>query len=520
MRRRRVVAWSIAAALVAASAAMAATLVASWLLARHNELASLSQFTQRVTIRAETTFAEVAATLKALNELQEAPCSKRHIESMRRASFDTPTVEEVGYFADGFLRCTSWGEAQPGIARTKVDFTLRNGLQVTVALVPGVSRGRTVAGLHYGRYNALVDPRRFVDVVTDRPEMQLAVMAADGQLLGSMNAPDPGLLRQILAAGSEYEDASRVAVVARHPSGLVAVAIEPRSRLVDEWKKTQWVTLPLGGLLAAALVGLVALASRRQLSPLGQLAAAVRERRFIVYYQPLVELATGNCIGAEALVRMRDADGGLVRPDLFIPAAEESGLILPITDQVIEGVVADLRALLPGRPDLHIAINLSAADVVSGRALSIVTKALAGTGILPAQIWLEATERGFMNATAARLAVKQARDAGHVVAIDDFGTGYSSLSQLQSLALDVLKIDKAFVDTVGTEAVTSSITPHIIDMARSLGLRIVAEGVERENQAAYLRERGVDYGQGWLYGKPMPAADFIAYCARPQAARS
>ena len=101
--------------------------------------------------------------------------------------------------------------------------------------------------------------------------------------------------------------------------------------MFDEWQRTLSVTLPLGGLLAAALVGLVALASRRQLSPLGQIAAAIRKRRFVVYYQPLVELATGHCIGAEALVRMRDPEGGMVRPDLFIPVAEESGQ-LPMTD--------------------------------------------------------------------------------------------------------------------------------------------------------------------------------------------
>ena len=228
----------------------------------------------------------------------------------------------------------------------------------------------------------------------------------------------------------------------------------------------------------------------------------------------LIDLASGAVVGAEALVRWRRRDGSMVRPDLFIPLAEESGLILPITDQIFKNVIVDLRDLLVERRELHIAVNLCAADVTSGRALKLIGPLLEGSGIARDQIWLEATERGFMNASAAAMAVKEAKFAGHVVAIDDFGTGYSSLSSLQFLSLDILKIDKSFVDTVCTESVTSSVTPHIIEMAKSLKLRIVAEGIEQEEQAAYLRARGVDYGQGYLFGKPMPADAFIAFARR------
>ena len=160
---------------------------------------------------------------------------------------------------------------------------------------------------------------------------------------------------------------------------------------------------------------------------------------------------------------------------------------------------------------LHVAINLCASDIETGRVLDVLERALAGSGIEAQQIWLEATERGFINVDAARATLEKARARGHAVAIDDFGTGYSSLASLQSLPLDALKIDKAFVDTIATDAATSSVTPHIIAMARGLKLQIVAEGIETQAQADYLAAQQVEFGQGWLFAKALPAPEFLTF---------
>ncbi|MBB3571730.1 sensor c-di-GMP phosphodiesterase-like protein [Rhizobium sp. BK491] len=187
---------------------------------------------------------------------------------------------------------------------------------------------------------------------------------------------------------------------------------------------------------------------------------------------------------------------------------------MPITDQVIEAVVLDLNKLLVTDRSLHIAINLSAEDIKTGRFLAVMTAALEHTGIHPQQIWLEATERGLMDIELARATIDRARQLGYAVAIDDFGTGYSSLQYLEGLPMDALKIDTSFVETIGQETATSSVTPHIIDMAKTLKLRIVAEGIETEAQAEYLRARNVEFGQGWLFSKALPAVDFVAFHRR------
>jgi sensor c-di-GMP phosphodiesterase-like protein len=136
----------------------------------------------------------------------------------------------------------------------------------------------------------------------------------------------------------------------------------------------------------------------------------------------------------------------------------------------------------------------------------------------PQQIWLEITERGFLDIETARATIAKARANGYAPVIDDFGTGYSSLQYPQGLPIDALKIDKSFIDTIGTEAATSSVTSHIIDMAKTLRLKVIAEGIERESKLQYLLAHKAEYGQGWLFAKAIPAEECIAFyreCNRP-----
>jgi sensor c-di-GMP phosphodiesterase-like protein len=510
MNRKSVILIAVFLALLGIALPIAGMLYLSWERAVSAEQARLLQYADNAIGRATLSFTEVGNALRTFDQLDIEPCSDAHIAMMRRITLNTRSVDEIGYYRkDGLLECTSWGMTHGEIRQVPPDFVTPDGLGLVFNVYPMISHGKLMTEVRYKNHNALIDPVRFADIMMD-DDVALAVETSSGQLLGSLHAPDLDLVRRVLHGGSSALVDGKLIAVREH-SGLQAVVIEAREKVLQRLRKEQLTMLPLGVLMAAFIVAIVVWVSRRRLSLRGELTIAVQRREFVVHYQPLIELKTGLCIGAEALVRWQRPDGVMVRPDLFIPLAEESGLILPITDQVVQAVIADLGALLVKNRDLHIAVNLSAQDIKTGRILPYISAALKGTGIEAQQIWLEATERGFMDIAAAKRTLEQARLTGHAVAIDDFGTGYSSLSHLQDLPLDALKIDKSFIDTICTDSATSSVTPHIIAMAKTLRLKIVAEGIESQEQADYLLERDVEYGQGWLFSKALPAADFIAF---------
>jgi len=509
LNRPRIIAATVLFALLGALVPIASVAYATWSRATDAEHDRLQVTAERTLLRAHRAYETGLVALRRLNQSTLPPCSPEHLQLMRSLTLGTRSAEQIGYFEDGRLRCTSWGMMDNYVPEPTPDHITADGAGITLDVHPIAGDGTALIAVKLDRYDILMDPERFVDVITD-PNVRLAVASPDGRLIAQQAILDQQLLQRLLREPHSGMDGHTLYATAQDQEWL-AIATAPRTDLIASFRQQFRQFIPLGVLGALAAVGGVVWLSRRRLSLPAELATAVRRREFFMHYQPIIELDTGICIGAESLVRWARPDGTQVRPDLFIPLAEEHGLIDALTDQVIERVIEDMRDLLVQDRSVHIAINLSASDVSSGRALKVLTRQLAGTDIHPQQIWLEATERGFIDVQRARNTLAVARRAGHCVAIDDFGVGYSSLQYLQQLPLDALKIDKSFIDAIGTDSATSPVTSHIIDMAKTLGLSIVAEGIETPAQLAYLQARQVDFGQGWLFSRPLPPDAFIAF---------
>jgi EAL domain-containing protein (putative c-di-GMP-specific phosphodiesterase class I) len=260
--------------------------------------------------------------------------------------------------------------------------------------------------------------------------------------------------------------------------------------------------------------------SLERLALAADLRRALEHNEFVPYFQPKVDLRTGRVCGAEALLRWKRTDDADVSPDVFIPLAEQTGLIVPVTLQVLAAAVRECAAWRRHGHDLTVAVNLSARALVDP-GLSDHVEELCRCWDLPTRaLVLEITESMIVDDPARALPVVQRlADLGVRLSIDDFGTGYSSLEYLKTLPVREMKIDRTFVAGMADDIRDEAIVRHSVDLGRSLGLRVVAEGVETVEAHRRLAEMGCDHGQGYFYSQAIPSADFERWLTRePQGA--
>ena len=243
----------------------------------------------------------------------------------------------------------------------------------------------------------------------------------------------------------------------------------------------------------------------------GNMRRALRQGEFLLHYQPQIDLASGVITGCEALVRWLDPELGLIPPGQFIPVAEESGLIVPIGRWVLREACRQVRAWQEaGLRSVPVAVNISAVEFRHKDFLAGLRLILEETGLPPDSLELELTESILMHDVEASMTTLDALKAmGVKLAIDDFGTGYSSLSYLKRFPIDTLKIDQSFVRDIATDVDDATIVSAVIGMGRNLNHRVIAEGVETHEQFVFLSTRQCPEAQGFLFGRPVPAHDFV-----------
>jgi sensor c-di-GMP phosphodiesterase-like protein len=516
VRRTELVILGVSAGAFLALSLLFAT--AMWYLWRESiaaEAKVVGRLASTLGARTEAMILDTRNLLETFDELPYPRCSREHLQALQDAVIARPYVRAVGYFRAAERTCGVGFLQARNVKPPKADRIYESGV---VAWWP--SPHTEVGGLQlflmrYGDHDAAIDPRVLIDLgpLEHRQaglwveKLRLTAAPADAQLPRPDDVPIGVTIDR--AAGRVVSRFSRSGVLP-----IDIVAIEPLSSFWDRHVQTLAAASGAGLVLVAVWTYGLMRYTRRQLSPASLLRRALARGRIHAYYQPTVELATGRCAGAEVLARWKMKNGDVVEAASFIPVAETAGLLPDVTRAVLDAPLGELREFLRESSGFRLFINLSAADLDNPRFSEWLDRRLKSSGVPARAIGFEITERALVNTDAARDTIRTLRARGHTIAVDDFGTGYSSLSYLSSFELDVLKIDKSFVDAIGTESATSHVIVHVIEMARSLGLRIVAEGVEREDQARWLRDHGVDYAQGFLFGPPLPSADFAELASR------
>jgi len=461
---------------------------------------------------------EILAAFTALDVLNTPPCGDAELEHLRSIVIGSVIVHDIIRRQAGLLHCSAlYGRreitipalAQPGYVISPDQMVWRH---VALTAAPGhdfvlIAHRAFILVVHgYGQAPGLQPSyldisRAFIDRAHDHVSWFL------GEKLDVPTAA--------LHDGAGFWHRDRFTAVACAQDQAVCLALSIRLFAMLRKNIEPFSIFALAGALIGSSASVMAMLWWRSSQSLQWcLLRAIRQGDLVLLYQPIVGAGGRAVIGAEALMRWPGAPGGPVGPDVFIPAAENGGLIGELTCLAIQTVSRDLGAFLRSRADFTVSINIVADDLEDPRFHAALAAYIVGEGILPSQVALELTERRAAEVEAANLVINDLRRAGYKIYIDDFGTGYSSLSYLSDLSIDAIKLDKSFTQTVDTEAARARLVQPIMDMARDIGVPVIVEGVETEGQAAYFRRRGVACMQGWLFGRPVEAKELMRRVAQ------
>ena len=496
--------WHVAIVLAAAVLPM---LLAYPLVMREAERRAESEVTLTATLvlrQLDRIFSSTDRTIRDTAELLGRPCDDGVNRSLRELSTLRPYFRALLLIQDDRIYCSSLlGNIDLPISVYKDLHSLPPGRAITPTdRTPFVTdRGAVLVTLNQGGQSgvlAVIDERYLQDIqvaAEAESHFDIDMQLVDGRALLATSKRHPtapgrnahqssnGTLETVRSQQFPFEVSNRLmpAYAARDISGI--------------WRDTLPI-IALAGLFAAYLAHLVC---SRQLSLTGEITRAMRRHQFHMVYQPVISLDSGTLGGVEALIRWQHPSAGPMRPDFFIPIAEENGQIADLTRHIFGLVARDLPTL-GLRPGDHLGINVSGSHVASPEFVGDVQRLIRQMGPDAPILTLEVTEREALpDQDHVHHNMALLRRQGVQWALDDFGTGQSSLAYLEWLKADFIKIDRSFVRGIGTGSVTSVVLDTLIALAQRLNLALIAEGIETEGQADFLRQANVAYGQGFLY---------------------
>ncbi len=469
----------------------------------------LKQYIDRVAVQEDASVKEAHDLLGVLQHPPYPPCSDAELGYFRQLVFRADYLRDAGRIHEGRIECSATaGRPSRTIGRFNAGPVDPHETAAYSNLVPIRDQSLKMAGIQQGGVFALFGSH-LPDVEGSLP-IHLAVDLNGGIPSSSPSQASPeAFIDELIGDVTREGDM----LVAEHCSPLLSTCVTA-SVSVSEARRAESAAiaaLSVAGGVAGICLGIaLCILRRRSVSLDQQLRRAIAQEKLQVVYQPIVNLANGRIVGAEALARWTKQDGVSVSPDVFVKTAEEHGFVGSLTRLVLQRSLKEFGEVFHKLPDFRLNINIAAADLVDPAFLPMLDQAVQQAKVPPRSLVFEVTERSTASQEDAMESIRLLRRRGHGIYLDDFGTGYSNLSYLLYLSIDTIKIDKAFIQAIGTESVTVAILPQIIAMARSLNLGVVVEGIESERQALYFSTDNMKmYGQGWLYGRPVPASEFF-----------
>lgn len=459
---------------------------------------------------AEVRLESAMASLVDLSGAVEG-CDQRSLEVMRKSAIASLPIKEISVLDEsGVTLCTNFGDN--GEARAISREVPLADPRFEIALVRFRDRNDRALRLRLDRKNAkplgALIPAEFLVPDTLDADFEngrsLRLLLEDAEMIAARPTGDEGM---------SIDHQRTLGVQLKSERFPVAILVErSRATLADEYRDLLSV-----GRIGSALVTLLALAfaalyfRRNRSDPLVQFREAIENGEIIPFFQPTIDIRTGKMIGAEVLARWRRPDGTMVSPANFIPLAERSGLIYPMTHALMKRACIEVGAVHAERPHINIAFNLYAGHFANDAIINELQTIFSKSPIRLSQLVLEVTEREPLpNLDLARDIIGRLQKLGIRVAIDDVGTGHGGLSYLMKLGVDTIKIDKMFIDAISTERYSQTIIETLLELARTMNMEVIAEGVESFDQVEYLRGKGVHQAQGFVFAPALPAKSYIA----------
>jgi sensor c-di-GMP phosphodiesterase-like protein len=350
-------------------------------------------------------------------------------------------------------------------------------------------------------------------IMPDVLTAKLGLNTSGIQGYGQLALVDGTLVAEIGSRPSDSEALSAVTRSGRVTDrfGLRVATSHPQIEGEVSLEDLREIAVVMTAILSFALVGLALIFRVRQRgNPVAELERALRLGEFVPYYQPIVDITNGRLRGAEVLMRWKKSDGTVLPPAAFIPLAESSGMIVAMTRSMMKHVIAEMGQAYSSRPKLKLGFNMSAEHFSNETIVRDMQTIFERSAVRYSQIFLEVTERQPLeNLTRTRRVIATLQDLGVRIAIDDVGAGHGGLSYILKLGADIIKIDKMFVDALGSDNHSSTIIETLVDLAESMRMDIIAEGVETFEQVVALRERGIRTAQGYVFAPPLPGSSFL-----------